>query len=126
MANRELVFTWTLAYAGNPVQTLSHSPNNIAVGFRRCCVQTGPTTPSRQPSLIGKGTAPWHRIFEPAEGAGRVRFYLVQPEGSGEPPLARSQERPGALSRDSPATRPSRARSSLNPESEVPEWMLIW
>lgn len=42
---------------------------------------------SGRPSLIGKETAPRHRIFDAPEGAGRVRFYLVQQEGSGEPPL---------------------------------------
>lgn len=42
-----------------------------------------PNDASGHPPLIGKGTAPWHRIFEAAEGAAGVRFYLAQQEGSG-------------------------------------------
>jgi sugar phosphate isomerase/epimerase len=46
-----------------------------------------PNDANHHPPLIGKGAAPWRRIFEAAENDGGVRFYLVQQEGSAEPPL---------------------------------------
>jgi sugar phosphate isomerase/epimerase len=46
-----------------------------------------PQDPSGHPPLFGKGPAPWKRIFAAAEGTGGVRFYLIQQEGSVEPPL---------------------------------------
>ena len=46
-----------------------------------------PNDANGHPPLIGKGRAPWRHIFEAAERSGGVRFYLVQQEGSIEPPL---------------------------------------
>jgi sugar phosphate isomerase/epimerase len=46
-----------------------------------------PNDASGHPPLIGKGTAPWKQIFAAAERTGGVRFYLIQQEGSEEPPL---------------------------------------
>lgn len=86
-ANRELVFHLDVGpcrqSGTDPVAFIEQHPGRI----QAVLCSDWPNDASGHPPLIGKGTAPWLRIFEAAEGAGRLRFYLVQQEGSAEPPL---------------------------------------
>lgn len=41
--------------------------------------------------LFGEGDSPWKKIFEAAEKAGGVEFYLIEQEGSDYPPMETAQ-----------------------------------
>jgi len=86
-ANRDLVFHLDVGpcrqSGTDPVSFIEQYPGRI----QAVLCSDWPNDATGHPPLIGKGTAPWRRIFEAAEGAGGVRFYLVQQEGSAEPPL---------------------------------------
>lgn len=86
-AERELVFHLDVGpcrqSGADPVAFIDQYPGRI----QAVLCSDWPNDANGHPPLIGKGTAPWLRIFEAAERAGGVRFYLVQQEGSVEPPL---------------------------------------
>ena len=42
-------------------------------------------------ALIGEGEVPWERVFEAAESAGGIEYYLIEQEGSVYPPLETAQ-----------------------------------
>jgi sugar phosphate isomerase/epimerase len=41
--------------------------------------------------LLGEGVAPWKRLFEAAEKTGGLEFYLVEQDGSDDPPFETAQ-----------------------------------
>lgn len=42
-------------------------------------------------ALIGEGDVPWEKVFEAAESAGGIEYYLIEQEGSQYPPLETAQ-----------------------------------
>jgi sugar phosphate isomerase/epimerase len=90
--NKELVFHLDIGLClqsgTDPVAFIEQYPKRI----QSVLCSDWPNDASGHPPLVGKGTAPWKRIFAAAEGAGGIAFYLVQQEGSADPPLQAAQE----------------------------------
>jgi sugar phosphate isomerase/epimerase len=86
-ANRRLYFHLDIGpcrqSGTDPVEFIGRYPGRI----QAVLCSDWPNDANHHPPLIGEGPAPWRRIFEAAENGGGIRFYLVQQEGSAEPPL---------------------------------------
>jgi sugar phosphate isomerase/epimerase len=85
--NKDLVFHLDIGpcrHSGtDPIAFIDQYPGRI----QSVLCSDSPNDASGHPPLVGQGTAPWKRIFAAAESAGGIRFYLIQQEGSADPPL---------------------------------------
>jgi sugar phosphate isomerase/epimerase len=90
--NRDLVFHLDIA----PCRQSGTDPiafiEQYAGRIQSVLCSDSPNDASGHPPLVGQGTAPWKRIFAAAEGAGGIAFYLIQQEGSADPPLTAAEK----------------------------------
>ena len=71
-----------VAAGADPVAFIKANPGRIRSVH---CKDWAPGTPAEDKSyrvLFGEGTSPWREIFEAAESAGGVEYYLLEQEGS--------------------------------------------
>jgi sugar phosphate isomerase/epimerase len=76
-----------VAAGADPVAFIKANPGRV-VSIH--CKDWAPGSAAEQKSyrvLFGEGAAPWRQIFEAAESAGGVQYYLVEQEGSRYPEL---------------------------------------
>ncbi len=75
----------TCIHAGSdPVAWIEQNPGRINCVH---CKDWSPDPGKGYRVLFGEGAAPWKRIFEAAESAGGVEYYLIEQEGSAYPPM---------------------------------------
>lgn len=68
----------------DPVAWIDKNPGRIVSMH---CKDWSPEPGKGYKVLFGEGVAPWKKIFEAAETAGGIEYYLVEQEGSAYPPL---------------------------------------
>jgi sugar phosphate isomerase/epimerase len=90
--NKELVFHLDVApcrqSGTDPVAFIEQYPGRI----QSVLCSDSPADVSGHQPLVGQGTTPWKNIFGAAEGAGGIGFYLIQQEGSMDPPLQAAEK----------------------------------
>lgn len=73
-----------LEAGSNPVEWIQANPGRLRSIH---CKDWAPGAGKGYQVLFGEGDAPWPKIFEAAESAGGVKYYLIEQEGSRFPSL---------------------------------------